>query len=265
MWGSPRGEAPRLRLVLTRVVALGASNLTRGLQTVVAAARQEFGRDVEILAALGHGRSYGADSQFLARTLPGILQSGLWRTLDALPAAPTRAIVSDVGNDILYGYSAPQILDWVREAVDRLQRHTTDIAIAGLPHSRIDDLSRIKFLLMRTVLFPACRLTLAEVAEAAVTIEDGLARLASARGLRFVAMEPEWYGIDPIHIRPSLWQPVWRQILRADAPLDHPALSRREWIHLYRLRPERRRMFGIEQVTEQRGHALASGGRVWLF
>jgi hypothetical protein len=58
---------------------------------------------------------------------------------------------------------------------------------------------------------------------------------------------------------------VWRQMLRADAPLELPALSRREWIHLYQLRPERRRMFGIEQVTPQRGHALASGGRVWLF
>jgi hypothetical protein len=248
-----------------RVVALGASNLTRGLQTVVAAAREEFGRDVEILAALGHGRSYGADSQFLARTLPGILQSGLWRALDALPASPTRAIVSDVGNDILYGYSAPQILEWVHEAVDRLQRHTNDIVIAGLPHSRLHDLAHTKFLLMRTVLFPACRLTLAEVAESAVTIEDGLARLAGARGLRFVPMDPAWYGFDPIHIRPSLWQPVWRQMLRADAPQELPALSRREWIHLYRLRPERRRMFGIEQVTPQRGHTLASGGRVWLF
>jgi len=248
-----------------RIVALGASNLTRGLQTVIAAARDDYGRDVEILAALGHGRSYGADSQFLARTLPGILQSGLWRTLDELPAAPTRVIVSDVGNDILYGYSAARILGWVREAVDRLQRHTNDVVIAGLPYFHIKRLSHGKFLAMRTVLFPGCRLTLEQVGEIAAAIEDGLVQLASARGLRFVPMNPEWYGFDPIHIRPSLWQPAWRQMLTGDAATHHLAQSPLEWMQIYKLRPERRWMFGLEQVTPQRGHALPRGGRVWLF
>lgn len=248
-----------------RLVALGASNLTRGLQSVIALGREQYGPDVEIVAALGHGRSYGADSHFLARSLPGILQSGLWHTLDALPPAETRAIVSDVGNDILYGYRPSQILDWVREAVDRLLRHTTDVTIAGLPYFHIERLSPRKFLVMRTVLFPPCRLSLAEVGEAAATIEDGLVKLASTRRLRFVPMNPEWYGFDPIHIRPSLWQPVWRQMLSGAAVTDHVALSRLEWMQVYRLRPERRRMFGVEQVTPQHGHVLPRGGRVWLF
>ncbi len=69
-----------------RVVALGASNLTRGLQTVVATATATWGPDVEVLAALGHGRSYGAPSRLLIRTLPGILESGLWKDLESLAA-----------------------------------------------------------------------------------------------------------------------------------------------------------------------------------
>src|ERR1700704_6567831 len=76
---------------VARVVALGASNLTRGFQTVVSTARATWGPNVEIVAALGHGRSYGAHSRFVIRTLPGILQSGLWRHLESLSAAPTRA------------------------------------------------------------------------------------------------------------------------------------------------------------------------------
>jgi hypothetical protein len=44
---------------MVRVVALGASNLTRGFQTIVSTARLVWGPDVEVLAALGHGRSYG--------------------------------------------------------------------------------------------------------------------------------------------------------------------------------------------------------------
>jgi hypothetical protein len=43
-----------------RVVALGASNLTRGFHAVVSVARAAWGPEVEIVAALGHGRSYGS-------------------------------------------------------------------------------------------------------------------------------------------------------------------------------------------------------------
>ena len=73
-----------------RVVALGASNLTRGFQTVVDSARSVWGPGVEVLAALGHGRSYGAPSRFIARTLPGILKSGLWAELQRRSQMTTR-------------------------------------------------------------------------------------------------------------------------------------------------------------------------------
>ena len=62
---------------VARAVALGASNLTRGFRTVVSAARAAWGPEVQVLAALGHGRSYGAPSRVPFRTLPGILESGL--------------------------------------------------------------------------------------------------------------------------------------------------------------------------------------------
>ena len=172
---------------------LGASNLTRGLHAVVGAARDEHGPEVEIVAALGHGRSYGDESQFLARTLPGILQSELWPALDALPPAPTLAVVSDVGNDILYEFSPAQILEWVHDAVDCLQRHTPHIVLAGLPPVAEQQISEAKFTLLRSVLFPRCRLSLAEVSAAAATVEDGLRRLAASHGFRFVEMKREWY------------------------------------------------------------------------
>ena len=68
-------------------MALGASNLTLGFSTVLATARSEWGQDVEVLAAVGYGRSYGAPSTIAMRTLPGILQSGLWTDLARLDQA----------------------------------------------------------------------------------------------------------------------------------------------------------------------------------
>lgn len=40
---------------MVRVVALGASNLTRRFQTVVSTARSVWRPGVEVLTALGHG------------------------------------------------------------------------------------------------------------------------------------------------------------------------------------------------------------------
>src|SRR5215831_6744908 len=126
---------------VARVVALGASNLTRGFQTVVSTARAAWGSEVEVFGALGHGRSYGAHSRVFFRRLPGILESGLWSELESRPALPTRALVTDVGNDILYGFSADQTLAWVEETLRRLRTVTSDIVVTGLPLASIRRLS----------------------------------------------------------------------------------------------------------------------------
>ena len=146
----PAGDGPFPAVVMnapiTRVVALGASNLTRGLETVVSTARTAWGPEVEVLGALGHGRSYGVESRVVIRTLPGILQSGLWDTLSSMPPAATRGLVTDVGNDILYGFPPPTVLEWVEEAVDRLHRITEDIVVTGLPLHTIRNLSAPAFM-----------------------------------------------------------------------------------------------------------------------
>jgi hypothetical protein len=234
------------------------------LPAIVAAARAAWGGDVQVFAAIGHGRSYGAPSRVLARTLPGILASGLWRAIASLPAAPTRAVVGDVGNDILYGFSAERILAWVAEAVGRLQRVTRDIVLTDLPMAGIRRLSPAKFLLLRSILFPCSRLPLSQVKQTAERVSAGLAELSGAGGMRRVHLKPAWYGFDPIHIRPSSWPSAWPEILgipgaaRAEIPLP-------EALRIYRLPPERRSLLGWRRFTPQPGVRTGAGGRLWLY
>ena len=248
-----------------RIVALGASNLTRGFRTVVSAARSTWGPEVQVLAALGYGRSYGAPSRVFVRTLPGILESGLWQTLASMPKLPTRALVTDVGNDILYGFSAERTLAWVEEALSRLQRVTQDIILTDLPLASIRRLSPAKFLVFRTILFPSCRLSLAQVLESVERVNAGLADLSAARGVRLFHLDPAWYGLDPIHIRPSLWRRAWQEILDARSVANGGRGSLLEGLRLYLMPPERRWLLGVEQFTPQPGVVLRSGGRVWLY
>ena len=248
-----------------RVVALGASNLTRGFQTVVSTARVAWGPRVEVLAALGHGRSYGVRSRLVFRALPGILESGLWSELESRPHVVTRALVTDVGNDILYGFSADQTLAWVAEALRRLSRLTEDIVVTGLPLASVRRLTSLKFLAFRSILVPSCRLSLAQVLDRTECVNVGLAQLSSELGAKFLQPDPAWYGFDPIHVRPSMWRQAWQRVLGAQPQASLIGVSTVESVRLYLMRPERRWMFGLEQFTPQSGVGLPSGARVWLY
>jgi hypothetical protein len=249
---------------VARVVALGASNLTRGFPAVVAAARAAWGPGVQILAALGHGRSYGVRSRVGIRSLPGILESGIWHALESLPACTTRAIVSDVGNDVMYGVPPARILDWVDEALRRLQRATRDVVLTGLPFERIRRLTAAQFLVFRSLFFPRCRLSFDQALERAMQVDAGLAELAAARGARLLRPDPRWYGVDPIHIRRSRLRAAWAEILGAPGAVG-AKVSPLEGLKLRCTPPERRWLLGVEQWHPQSGRALPCGGRLWLY
>ena len=178
----------------TTIVLLGASNLTRGLPAVVSTARAAWGSGVEVLAALGLGRSYGASSRILVRTLPGILDCGLWNELETRPRVRTRGLVTDVGNDILYGYGAERTLGWVDEALTRLGRVADELVITDLPMDSIRALSNVKFTAIRSVLVPSCRLGRREVVDTAESVNAGLARLVHNQATQRIAGQPRHPG-----------------------------------------------------------------------
>jgi hypothetical protein len=251
-----------------RLIALGASNLTRGLRVVVETARQLSPGPLEVFTALGHGRSYGTRSRFLARELPGILECGLWRAIEGRPARPTTALVTDVGNDVLYGADVSLILAWVGETLLRLRRLGATTVLADLPVFNVERLSPLGFALFRSILVPSCRLSLAEVGARAAEVNSGLAPLAARHGATLMHLRPEWYGYDPIHMLSRHWTRAWQTILLAAFPaIEPPTLSRspREWLRLYRARPEQRWLFGREQRHRQPALQLPDATTVWIY
>src|SRR6185312_6977256 len=104
-----------------RAVLLGASNLKASLPLVVDLLRRRAGGPVEVLAACGHGRSYIAWSRFLAiRHLPGIAGCGLWQALEDRPGLSTVALLTDAGNDLVYGAPVPAIVRGIEACLEKL-------------------------------------------------------------------------------------------------------------------------------------------------
>lgn len=253
-----------------RLILLGASNLTIGLPTSVSIARRAWGESLEIFAAAGHGRSFGVRSRVLARALPGILDCGLWAELGRRPPAPTRAVVTDIGNDILYGAPAGLIAGWVDECLRRLRDAGADAVMTDLPLFNIRGLSSLGFTLFRTAYFPSCRLSLDQVTRRAEELVEALKTLAVLRGVRLSRLRPEWYGVDPIHIRRRRREDAWRDILLGGGVAAGRAGTGQalDWASRWRLRlacPRRRWILGLEQAREQPAVRLLGGATVWLY
>jgi len=202
---------------VNRIVLLGASNLTLSLRMIIQLLQQYCGGPSEVLAAAGHGRSYGQNSRVLVRDLPGIVQCGLWRQLHSVKAedAPrTYALLTDVGNDIPYEVDPEKILKWVTWCVDQLQMQDARIVMTNLPMASIEVMSDMKFNMLRPVMFPSCRLSRNDVVVRARTVHQGLIDLAERKQLVIRDLDPDLMGWDGIHV--AYWKRLafYRQLLK---------------------------------------------------
>lgn len=264
----PGGDQGAGRLPARRVVLLGASNLTRGISTVVETACGQWGRPLDVLAALGHGRSYGGPSTVLGRTLPGIVECGLWTALAERPRLPTSALVTDIGNDLFYGATPNEIAGWVETCLERLAAVAESIVMTRMPVCNLKRVRPWQYAVLRRLLFPSCRLSLEELSELAWQLDKLLAEVAARRGCRVIEPCSEWYGFDPIHIRLAHWSTAWRQVLDSGIgkPRCAPARpSPRRWLYLRRRLPERCWLFGRAYLRPQPCGRLADGTVISLY
>ena len=255
----------------TRVVLLGASNLSLGFPFVVERCLQLFGPDTDVRAAHGFGRSYGRWSNVAGpvREIPGLIESDVWKALDeAPPVERSFALVTDVGNDVAFDRLPDQIEPWVRTVLDRLEGHGARVLLTGLPVASVESLSPFWFGVFKNLYFPGRKSTRQELIERALEMDTRLVALTEERGHARFAPPGEWYGVDPIHIRLGTRRSAWREVLAswgeqptaADFRLD-PA----SWSRLKKNHPTRRRFFGREQSFSQPRLQLAEGGQVSLY
>jgi len=236
---------------VTRVVLLGASNVTLGFGTITRLVRSGFSGPLDVRAALGHGRSYGAWCSFGFRSLPAIARCELWDALDGVPAAATYALLTDVGNDLIYGSPPDRILRWVETCLDRLSAHGARVVVTRLPVARVERLGPARYHSTRLAFFPfrqtvPWREMLSRVRE----LDTLLAAAAARRGATVVTPPLDWYGFDPIHIRWSKRTAAWSDIL-SWWPGFETGRGRSPSLPLIGRLPQHCRLFGRERRTEQ--------------
>ena len=260
----------------TTVVAIGASNLSRGLASLTATVRARAGRPVDLFVAAGHGRSYGANSRVWMRRLPSILWSGLWRAIDRTApeagreSAPPRsyAVVTDIGNDLLYGFSVEQVTAWVDACLTRLGDRGFRTVVTRLPMASIGTVGPLRYRALRTLYVPGCTLPLDALKAAAAELDGRVAEVARARGAHVIMQPGGWYGLDAIHVRRRVLPEVWSQV--ADAwglpkAAFPPGASLPEWARVGLAAAEVRSVAGLPRYTPQPAFMRPGCCRWWLY
>jgi hypothetical protein len=198
-----------------RLVVLGASNVARGIRNIVLIARGLEQKPVEVVTAMGHGRAYGVSTWAPFRRLPAIIECGLWPALAQHNHLPTRVLVTDIGNDLVFGQSPAMLMANVRSCVDRLRSHSTHIMLTTPPVESIRQLSPWKFQLFRRLLFPKATITLSEAQHNAESLHELIQRYCESEDLKLYRVPMKWYGFDPIHIRSTQQHQAWNDLLSA--------------------------------------------------
>jgi hypothetical protein len=250
------------------VVLLGASNLLRGISTVVETAELVWQTPLDVMAACGHGRSYGMTSWVLGRSLPGIIACGLWEDLSRRPRLPTSVLVTDIGNDLVYGANVDQIAAWIECCLERVTPLSDRLVVTQLPLESLARLAPWRFRLLRTILFPRSKVKFHDVMAGAQQLNARVLELAKRFGAVVGSVPQPWFGWDLIHIKRRHWSRAWHEILsgwRDDKVSQRARGSLIRWLTLRSQRPLDRRWFGREQHRAQPTCVLRSGSVISFY
>lgn len=251
------------------VIVLGASNVTYGLGTYVPTIFDMFPEGVRLLMAHGHGRSYGRRSRVFHRQLDGHIDSLLWPTWDQIPFTPARryALLTDIGNDLIYGAPVETIMEWVSCCASRLQQRGCELAVSTLPLDSILSLSAWRYAATRRLFFPKTSVSWQQMRERVQHLDASVREFARSHGASAVAPRPEWYRFDPIHVHSRFRLAAVGEMLAQwpTAPRPSPrTVGLRTTFKLWRKHPARR-WIGSREVVGPQPCESAAGGEIWFF
>lgn len=221
------------------VVLLGASNISFSLPTVVRAVQKTFGGCARLWTVHGHGRSYGKRSRAFGRELDGILESRFWSDFAARDRrGPLYALLTDIGNDLVYGVDVPQILDWAGECARRLTAERAELAVTKLPAEALLSLSAPRFYLTQKLFFPAFKSSWPDMRDKIAALDDAVDAFGPTHSAPVIPTERTWYFIDPIHVRERRRREAWTRYLGGwptAPPPQVPFVGPRDRTRLHRL------------------------------
>lgn len=196
------------------LIFLGASNLARGYYGLIHFLRRQLHpRPLHIFNALGPGRGYCAEGGIFNVVYPPINACGIMDAARESAHPPCRvvALITDIGNDIMYGVPAESIIDCVTELLKTFRELDADVLMTSIPNSLEHEVGKIPFAVLRALFYPKSRVERSQAASAVIEINRFLRNSVSGR-ITLIEDLQDYYGIDIIHFSLLKGQHAWSRI-----------------------------------------------------
>jgi hypothetical protein len=229
-------------------------------------------------AARGCGRSYGLDAGVFGFSTPGHSRSGLFEAVEKEARSREKtevfALLTDVGNDILYGPGVERIAAWVEEIAGRLLRLGARIGVTSLPVASVEAIPAWKYRLLRPLYYPFHPMRQEEATRQVRQLQERIEHLGEEKGIKVLPVERSWYRFDHFHLRRSARRHVFStwldQLLEQQggsappATAGAPRLSPSRLALRYHL-PAEYFLFRRPRRRPQLGMELAPGARLYSY
>lgn len=183
------------------LILLGASNLSRGCFAFSRYMKARlYPRPVEVLIASGPGRGYHASGGLLNVNYPPICSSDIFDVAQkkAESGFQVVALVTDMGNDIMYSVSAEQLIATIQQIFDRLQSMNADVFYTTLPVAFEKGVHPVWFYILRSLLLPFSRVSYDKATAGIIAVNQFLKKYDS-ENCHLVSGMDRYLGYDEIH------------------------------------------------------------------
>jgi hypothetical protein len=201
--------------VPTQFILLGASNLARARYGIQKYLEKIFASDsVSTLIASGPGRAYCVTGGiFLVNYHPlknsPAINLGRYKSLEFYQ---TVALISDIGNDIMYGVPVQKIIRDLDKLIHELSHFCSHVFVIPIPCKKIEQLSNWKINLLKKLLFPKSQLSPENIISSVHAINHFLSQLQNPRVTVLETMDDS-IGWDHVHYGIFKMHTAWAQII----------------------------------------------------
>ena len=201
---------------------MGASNLARGYSMLTHHLSECLEKNkTEFLNALGPGRGFCARGGIFNITYSPIqdcqiIESGEKKSKEALR---TVVLITDIGNDLLYGVSADTLIASLDIMIDEILKWDADIFLTSIHVNLKKDISPTIFLVLRFLLFPSSKANYEEMDLSILQINDYLEdKVSKNQRIHLITGLEAFAGLDKIHYSllktHAAWSAVAEKIFR---------------------------------------------------
>ena len=204
---------PKLPVVL---ILLGASNLSRGCFALSRYMKARLcPRPVEVLIASGPGRGYHTSGGLLNVNYTPICSSDIFEVAQKKSESGCRivALVTDMGNDIMYGVSAEQLIATIQQVFDRLRSMNAEIFYTTLPVAFEKGVHPIWFYILRSLLLPFSRVSYDKATAGIIAVNQFLKKCGTENCYLVSGMD-RYLGYDEIHYGWFRAHSAWSHLAR---------------------------------------------------